>query len=81
MIQQEEQVYSLLFQECDRERVGSVDIDELVKYIGHMRQQAPPQQEGEEVIVSEDPDSVKTVESGGKCDLMQFFFFFRGTMI
>ena len=43
--QQEEHVYSLLFEECDKEKTGLVNINKLVEYIRVMRSQV---QEGED---------------------------------
>lgn len=57
VVSEESKVYSLLFQQCDKENEGLVDIKVLLEYIQKLQLDVL-QREGEEVFESHDSVSV-----------------------
>ena len=52
--QNEEQIFSLLFGECDTEHTGLVDVKDLIEYIRRMQLQVGRSGSGEDTVDSED---------------------------
>ena len=57
----ENAIYSLLFEECDKEGTGMVDVKELVEYIRRMQLQVKGPGEGEEFTDTQDSVSLNSL--------------------